>query len=92
MNIRKKTYKIIYFLKYAIIFFELLMFEFLINIRNKSSSISNKNLNQSKSIIRRNFNYKIKNLIKNKTNINTLIINGNMRFGNYFISLNPFRT
>ena len=90
MKLRKKTYKIIYFLKYIIIFFELLMFKCFINIKNKNSSISNKNLknNKSKYIIKRNLSDKIKNLKNNKTIINTLIIIGNMRFGNFFVSLN----
>jgi hypothetical protein len=43
---------------------------------------------ESKYIIKRNLYYKIKNLKKNKANINTLIIIGKFRFGNYFVSLN----
>ena len=85
---KKKINKIIYFLKYIIIFFGLLIFKCLINIRYKSSSISNRNLknNQSQKInfIKRN----IYNIIKNKTCINTLYIKGYLRFGNYLISLN----
>lgn len=90
MNLRKKSHKIIYLLKYTIIIFELLFLKCLINIRSKSSSISNKNLENynSKYIIKRNLNFKIKNLIKNKTSINTIIIIGYQRFGNYFVSLN----
>lgn len=90
MKLRKKTYKKIYFLKFIIIFFELLMLKCLIYIKNKSSSNLNNNLknHKSKYIIKRNLNYKIKNLKRNKTNINTLIIIGKFRFGNYFVSLN----
>ena len=83
--------KIIYLLKYIIIYFELLMLKCFLNIRYKSSSISNRNLknNHSKIIlIKRKLHDIIKILKKNKTNIKTLYIKGNMRFGNYFISLN----
>ena len=83
---------LIYFLKYIIILFELLIFECLINIRNKSASISNKYLmnNKSKIInnIKRNLSNIIKKFKKNNTHFNTLYIRKEMRFGNYFVSLN----
>ena len=78
-------------MKYIIIFFGLLIFKCLINIRYKSLSVSNRNLkkNQFQTInfIKKNIYDKIKKL-KNKTNINTLIIKGKLRFGNYLVSLN----
>ena len=40
------------------------------------------------NIIKRNLNNIIEKLKKNKTSINTLYIIKNMRFGNYFVSLN----
>jgi hypothetical protein len=91
VKLRKKNNKIIYFLKYIIIFFDLLMLKCSINKINKSSSISNKYLMNNRfkifNIIKRNLNNIIEKLKKNKTSINTLYIIKNMRFGNYFVSL-----
>jgi len=81
----------IYILKYIIILFELLIFNDLINIGYKNSLISKRNLNNNQSninYIKRKIHLIIKKLKQNKTNINTLYIKGNMRFGNYFASLN----
>jgi len=80
-----------------IIFLWLLMIKCFIKIRNKCSSISNKDLKNKKSkiinFIKINLTHRIKKLKKNKedintTHFNTLYITGNMRFGNYFASLN----
>ena len=83
--------KPISFMKYRIIFFELLLLlKYFINIKNKSSSISKNspknNMSKIINIIKRNIPNK--NNKKNKTYINILYIKGHMRFGNYLISLN----
>ena len=62
------------------------------NKGNKSPSIPNQHLINNKSkifnYIKRNLKSIIKKLKRNNTSINTLYIIKNMRFGNYFVSLN----
>ena len=92
IKLSKKNKKLIFTLKYIIIFIEFLFIEYFININNNIFIISNNNLrnNTSKIInIKRNLQDKIYKIIKkNISCINTLYIEGCIRFGNYFISLN----
>ena len=82
--------KPISFLKYMIIIFELLLLlEYFINIKNKSSSISKNSQKNNMAKIINILKRKIYNKTnKNKTYINILYIKGISRFGNYLISLN----
>ena len=93
IKLNRKNKKIISFLKYIILFIELLLLNDFINIKKYISSIL---INNSKSnnfkinnIIKSNLQKHIyKKLNKNITSINSLIIKGQMRFGNYLIALN----
>ena len=74
---RKKPKKI-FFLKYFIFFSQLLLLR---NFINKNCNIIRR--------IKRNIKYKLFKEYNIKiTNVNTLYMKGNARFGNYFISLN----
>ena len=91
IKLSKKNKKIIFSLKYIIIFIEFLFIEYFISINNDIFIISNNYLRNNPSKInniKRNLQDKIYKIIKkNISYINTLYIEGNIRFGNYFISL-----
>jgi hypothetical protein len=80
----KPNKKLVFFLKFIIIFFELLLLRYFINIINKSSSYSS-NFNIIKKTLQ---NIIYKKFKKNITYINFLFINSHSRFGNFFIALN----
>lgn len=93
IKLNRKNKKIISFLKYIILSFELLLLKDFINIKKYTSSIIINNLNNNNfkiiNIIKRNLQKHIYNIFKkNITSINSLYIIGHMRFGNYFIGLN----
>ena len=80
-------------LQKLIIFFGLLFFKYLMIMGKIDSLFSNNYSKNNSSKIFNNIKRTLKDLIykyfnKNLTNIDSLYIKGNLRFGNYFISLN----
>lgn len=93
IKLNRKNKKIISFLKYIILFIELLLIKDFINIKKYNSSILINNLKNDSLKIINNIKINLQNQIyktfnKNITSINSMYIIGRMRFGNYFIGLN----